>query len=977
MNRHYNTIPTVTLKTILALALFILPPLYCHCISNNQNYIRVTEARTASTAAPLPVGDMHIVTVDYFDGLGRPVQKVLADRSPDAYDIATATYYDARGSVDKEYLPVAMETASGDYSFTNVPTRAQLFYNDARPYTQTIYDDVPEIRAKDTFAPGSDWYDKNHGVNNKYEFSMGNNSENGCRMYVVDDQGRLVNKGLYDEGALRVLRTTDENGNLSLTFTDREERTVLIRRKGSNGEYADTHFVYDNCGKLRYMISPKAAHELVFSGLCDQSVINSLCYSYKYDNRGRLIEKKLPGTDPVYYVYDKLNRVIFTQDGVDRDSIHRQWHVIKYDSKMRIAVEGVAKITGATRQSLQDQYGSGMLIETAEPEKGYDGSLFYSNTAGPTGFTAHKAYFYDDYSHWCGTLPSDAAYPSASNSIAATGMLTGTAVKDFGVGGIIITATKYDAKGNVVMLAEKDFYSDYTSTTFFWNDFRGNPLEKKRVINFCSEGIPYETHTEQWQYTYDNGERLTMVKHKYKDNPWQILTEIRYDPIGRPVKNSYGTDLSALDYRLNKTAYNIRGWVVSQQAPHFTQNIYYNTATNSSKPQYNGNVSAMNIAMNFPGQNGIPVQRSYNAIYNYDNYDRFTESIVFSNDQDLSNRMQENLYYDINGNVTGVVRGSSDQGIQDMVIDYEGNRITNISDYSWGENVDDVPKIPEGDYAEPYGYDGNGNVTHDDSRGIVSVLYNPINLPQRIDFADGNRIWYSHRADGVKTLRRNETRRVTTTIKVNSKGDTIRTERVAYDKQTRQFYGDLVKEDGKSKRIYNEAGYLEFGAAGTAPVYYFHVKDYLGSTRAVIDMNGNQVQGTDYYTGGMPIAPYGSPMGSEERLHTGKEFNAFSGLAWYDNAARGYDPITHRFLQQDPLAEKYPHLSPYASCTNNPLKYSDLDGKDAIVSIDGNNITITANIILTGTYKSQELAQTYQQGINDTWGQVKTVDYQG
>ena len=162
---------------------------------------------------------------------------------------------------------------------------------------------------------------------------------------------------------------------------------------------------------------------------------------------------------------------------------------------------------------------------------------------------------------------------------------------------------------------------------------------------------------------------------------------------------------------------------------------------------------------------------------------------------------------------------------------------------------------------------------------------------------------------------------------------------MTYDKQTRQFYGDLVKEDGKSKRIYNEAGYLEFGAAGTAPVYYFHLKDYLGSTRAVIDMYGNQIQGTDYYTGGMPIAPYGSPMGSEEGLHTGKEFNAFSGLALYDNAARGYDPITHRFLQQDPLAEKYPHLSPYTSCANNPLRFIDPTGMD-IWEVDENGNVI-------------------------------------
>ena len=35
-----------------------------------------------------------------------------------------------------------------------------------------------------------------------------------------------------------------------------------------------------------------------------------------------------------------------------------------------------------------------------------------------------------------------------------------------------------------------------------------------------------------------------------------------------------------------------------------------------------------------------------------------------------------------------------------------------------------------------------------------------------------------------------------------------------------------------------------------------------------------------------------------------------------------------RFLTPDPLAEKYPNISPYAYCANNPIKYVDPDGRD-------------------------------------------------
>ncbi len=77
----------------------------------------------------------------------------------------------------------------------------------------------------------------------------------------------------------------------------------------------------------------------------------------------------------------------------------------------------------------------------------------------------------------------------------------------------------------------------------------------------------------------------------------------------------------------------------------------------------------------------------------------------------------------------------------------------------------------------------------------------------------------------------------------------------------------------------------------------------------------------------MIISNYRSD-GVKMHKHTGKEFQEFNGLAWYDNNARYYDCILARFTTQDPLAEKYPWLSPYNHCANNPLRFVDRDGKD-------------------------------------------------
>jgi len=66
----------------------------------------------------------------------------------------------------------------------------------------------------------------------------------------------------------------------------------------------------------------------------------------------------------------------------------------------------------------------------------------------------------------------------------------------------------------------------------------------------------------------------------------------------------------------------------------------------------------------------------------------------------------------------------------------------------------------------------------------------------------------------------------------------------------------------------------------------------------------------------------------------------------YDFGARIYDSRLGRWLSLDPLAVKYPDLSPYHFSSCNPILFVDYDGKDYGVHINHN----TETIIIKATY---------------------------
>jgi RHS repeat-associated protein len=149
--------------------------------------------------------------------------------------------------------------------------------------------------------------------------------------------------------------------------------------------------------------------------------------------------------------------------------------------------------------------------------------------------------------------------------------------------------------------------------------------------------------------------------------------------------------------------------------------------------------------------------------------------------------------------------------------------------------------------------------------------------------------------------------------------------------KTTDYVGNKIYENGTLKMLRTENGYYDY----SANKYYFYVRDHLGNNRVVTDQTATAVQSTQYYPFGMAFATSTGQNGQRFKYNN-KELDLMHGLNMYDYSARGIDMANPRFTTQDPLAEKYYSISPYAYCGNNPMRYIDPTGLAPIYDPYGN-----------------------------------------
>ena len=147
--------------------------------------------------------------------------------------------------------------------------------------------------------------------------------------------------------------------------------------------------------------------------------------------------------------------------------------------------------------------------------------------------------------------------------------------------------------------------------------------------------------------------------------------------------------------------------------------------------------------------------------------------------------------------------------------------------------------------------------------------------------------------------------------------------------RTLYVYGDgmrpLVEETNRVQtlNIYGPGGQIIAQVVrdglGEQEVRYL-LADHLGSTRAVLDADGNVVARFEYGPHGETTAA-GTAAAEVRYRYTGHPWDEAQGV--YETPARGYDPTLGRFLSVDAARQS---TSPYSYAGNNPVNKVDPNG---------------------------------------------------
>ena len=507
------------------------------------------------------------------------------------------------------------------------------------------------------------------------------------------------------------------------------------------------------------------------------------------------------------------------------------------------------------------------------------------------------------------------------------GLLTGTAVYSLADPmSKTVSSFYYDYQGRLIQSHRKEALGGdghiHQSLTF-----TGKPSMTRETVALPDGRIDSLVTVR----SYDGQERL--VSETTSLNGRSQSVSYGYDEIGRMTGRIYGTEAnpSALTETLS---YNIRDQLTGLNSSVFNMSLRYHEPTLGSVPKYNGSVSE------WEWNHGAGTETNAWSL-SYDGVGRLTDARRFAGGAQTNSFSERSITYDRNSNALTLTRygGNAATPEERLAYSYDGNLLSGISNTGASGG------------GGQYTHDANGNMTHEGLSGL-DIVYNEQNLTRRISSGGTTLAEYEYLADGSK-LR---------ALDGGGNGYQYRGSLI-YTQTAGQSDSPVITLDC----AVTSAGRIarETSAAGTVSYRpLIHLRDHLGSVRAVIDGDtGTVVETSDYYPFGKRIqvtAPVSEPVGgslyaaepvvapvapatsvvstsSPNRWHfSGKESQSIlnASIPLLDFGARMYNPAIARWTAADPLSEKYHGISPYAYCLGNPIVNIDVKGDSVRVYIE-------------------------------------------
>lgn len=886
-------------------------------VSADRNY---TSARTYTASN----GTKSNLDVTYHDGLGYPVQSIQTNAAGtttngQANNIITPIYYDnMRRDNTRGYLPFVSAKSTMEFE-TDPFTRQNAYYSaperfgsdeSGHTYAEKVHDPSPLNRVREQYNVGAVFRRNDKKSTFGYQANVAGEV---WKFTISLPAGTLARTATgYAAGTLYKTTFTNEDGTRSETFTDFQERVVLERVHDGTSNL-DTYHVYDDLGRLGYVIPPEAVAR--WNSEPADVLVARYCYKYVHDGRGRMIERRLPGKEVEYMVYDKGDRLVLVQDGNTR--AENKWIYTTYDNLNRVVAQDIVKNESMSLQDIRawaagtefnaryplSWHTANARVPTPDSRFSHVRVLSESRYGGykypRPGSSTREPFQCPDHLAYRDVWGGDTLLNAPDSRVAGLKvydkiyLLEGNGETN---SNYIERAYYHDYKGQVIQTVEKNHLGGISRVSLKY-DFTGNILtlhESHQKAAGATADVLLKT------CTYDPRGRLLSDSTRLNNTGnWAVVT-YDHDKLGKLRGKTYGSGTKAVTEKLE---YNIQGWLTRQSNPRFSMKLRYFEATKAPAASYTGNI------VEWEWQHGTAVPDMYTLTY--DALSRLTDAGHYrlsGTSWSVANNKftEQGISYDRQGNIKTLQRTAAGVLTDNLAYSYTGNQLTTLTESARSSSATDI-YAPGSAPIGTYTYDGNGNMVSDSRRGLT-LGYNYLNLLREVKAGSTVKARYTWLTDGSK-------------LKVRDAGSN------GFD-----YLGSLIYKSSSAGVRLETASFGEgvirasVSNSGQYEVNYF-LTDHLGSVRVIVDGNGGVLERNDYYPFGARHVRSDYPQLAANRFkYTGKEVQVTGELNYLDHGARMYDSGLGRWFGMDPMAEKYGSWSPFNYTLNSPIRFIDPNG---------------------------------------------------